>query len=235
MKRILAFSAAIAVIALFAGCSDKKSESSPAQEVTTTTAAAEAETTTEEQTTEAQTAEADTTAASEEDTSAANEDDGNEAEYKAVAVDLMKAMTTSEKLGSGIMQIDANHPLSQDSAYFKVIDGNIDNYNFTDLDTVKTFLSDHFTGQFYDDHTYLIEGDSPFFAEGDDGLFSKFGGRAYIYGWDEFDPEIISSGDDEFTARAEYELTGGITQVDIHIIKSGDNWLVDKAESTSLN
>lgn len=235
MKRILAVSAAIAVIASFAGCSDKKSGNSSSQEVTTA-AASEAETTTEEQTTEAKTTEAVTTTASEEDTTAANVDIENREEYyKDLAAELMDAMTVSEKLGSGLIQVDANQPLASDPKYFKVTNGKIDTYDFSDLDAVKAFLSDNFTGDFYNEHTYLIEGDSPFFTEGDDGLYAQLGGRAFIYGWNSYETEIISASDDEFTARAEYELTGGLTQVDIHIIKNGYKWLVDRADSTPLN
>jgi hypothetical protein len=31
------------------------------------------------------------------------------------------------------------------------------------------------------------------------------------------------------------KLRSGLTQVDIHIIKSGGKWLIDRADSTPLN
>ncbi|WP_028518284.1 hypothetical protein [Ruminococcus flavefaciens] len=238
MKKIIAVGAVIAVMTAFTGCSDKKSSNDSSAKETTTTATTmttEAETTTESTTTTEQTTTSEATTAAEEDTTEAKPAAENEEEYKKITVELMEAMTASEMLGSGCIIIDANQPLASDPTYYKVTDGEIDSYDFSDLDKIKSFLSDNFTGEFYKEHTYLIEGDEPFFTEADGVLYAKTGGRAYIYGWDEFDPEIISASDDEFTARADYELTGGVTQVDIHIVKIGDKWLVDSAERKELD
>lgn len=238
MKKIIAVGAVIAVMAASTGCSEKKSSDAPAAKETTIAAATvttEAETTTESTTTTEQTTTSEATTAAEEGATEAEPAAVNEEEYKKIAVELMEAMTASEMLGSGNIITDANQPLASDPTYFKVTDGAIDSYDFSDLDKIKSFLSENFTGEFYKEHTYLIEGDEPFFTEADGALYAKFGGRAYIYGWDGFDPEIISASNDEFTARADYELAGGVTQVDIHIVKSGDKWLVDSAERKELN
>ena len=233
MKKIIALSAVIAIMTAFASCSDKETaDKSSSKETTTaaTTVTTENEATTAEQTTESE--EISTTEESTTETKAADE---NVQEYKEAAIELMKAMTAAEKLGSGIVACDGNQTLSTDANYFKVTDTTIDSYDISSLEKIKTFLSDHFSGEFYNREAYLVEGDDPFFTEGDDGLYSHLGGRAFIYGWDKYEPEIISTGDNEFTARAEYELTNGLTQVDMHIIKNDDTWRVDSVVETPLN
>ena len=239
MKKIIAVSAVIAVMAAFTGCSDKKSSgSSSAKETTTaaTTVTTETETTAEGTTTTELTTAADaTTTAAEEDTTEAKPAVQNEEEYKKIAAELMKAMKVSEMLSCGNVTVDANQPLESDPTYFKVTDANLESYDLSTLDNISNFLSDNFTGEFFKEHTFLISGDEPFFTEEDGVLYAKTSGKAFIYGWDKYEPEIISASDDEFTARADYELAGGVTQVDIHIVKSGDKWLVDSAERKELD
>lgn len=245
MKKIFAVSAAIAIMATFAGCSSNVSVDSTSETEPTTAASTEAvttaeteeqttaavETTTEsedaETTTEAATGSAETTTAAEPATDPAGSNTDN-AEYKSIAVMLMKAMTAVEKMSSGFLTTDVNQPLESDDKYFRVTDGSIDGYNFTSMSGVKSFLNDNFSGSFYETHSYLIGGEDPFLKEDNDGnLYAKMSGREHIYSWDNYEPEIISSSDNEFTARAQFTLVSGTVQVDIHIVKYGERWLVE--------
>ncbi|MBR4628363.1 MAG: hypothetical protein IKO47_11845 [Ruminococcus sp.] len=154
------------------------------------------------------------------------------ADYQAIAVDLMKAMNAAELASSGMLNTDANSPLASDSNYFKIVDGNIKGFDFSTMENVRNFLTDNFSGKFYEQHSYFIEGSDPFFKEGPDGLYARYTGRGSIYGWDKYEPEIISSSEDSFVARAEYEIAGTTFQVDMTIVKSEDKWRVDSATST---
>ena len=156
-----------------------------------------------------------------------NEEDNRD--HSVVAVDLMKAMNAIELASSGGLTIDGNSPLASESGYYKVIDGNINGFDFSTMANVRSFLTDNFSGSFYDEHSYLTEGSESFFKEGPDGLYARFAGRGNIYSWDKYEPEIISDSEDRFIARAYYEIAGSVTQVDMTIVKNGGKWRVDSA------
>ena len=162
-------------------------------------------------------------------TPAVSYEDDNRA-HSAVAVDLMKAMNAVELASSGGLHVDGNSPLASDGSHYKVIDGNINGFDFSTMESVKSFLSNNFSGSFYDEHRYLTEGSDPFFMEGSDGIYAKFAGRGNIYCWDKYEPEIISDSEDTFVARAYYEIAGSVTRVDMTIIKNGGKWRVDSAD-----
>lgn len=160
------------------------------------------------------------------------EDDDRD--YSVVAADLMKAMNTVELVSSGGLTVNFNSPLASDGNYYKVTDGNVNGFDFSTMGNVRSFLSDNFSGSFYDEYSYLAEGSEPFFKEGPDGLYARFGARGNHYGWENYEPEIISSSENEFVARAYYELVGGYIQVDMTIVKNGGKWRVDSADRYDL-
>jgi len=238
MKKIIAITAILAVMSAFAGCSNSSSssssESTTSASETTETTTVEEDTTAEETTTEADTAEATTEApAAEAETEAATEaqENGNtesEAEYLDIASKLMTDMTVAEQLGSTNIQQDANQPLADDSKYFKVTNGTVYGYNFTSVAEIKDFLSGSFTGEAYDKFSYIVEGDSPVYVDGPDGLYSIMGGRGTRYNWINGGVTLVSSSDNEFIVEAQDNIQGDLTFSDMHFVKENGSWKIDK-------
>lgn len=243
MKKAIAICAFAAVMAVFTGCSDTKTESTPTQSAAVTTSTVEeesAETTTAdtEQTTEETTESEDTetTAAEEseeETTEAETAAELDDEECKKVAAELMSDLRFAERIGGGVITCDGNQPLAGNEQYCKVTDWMSDKYDFKSTDEYRKFLKDRFGGKVYDRYIVFADGEDPQLTDGPDGVYSKFAAKGTRYNFtDDTEVSITAKTENTFTAEAEYELTGATIKVTMHFLNENGSWIMDNISDT---
>lgn len=168
---------------------------------------------------------AETSSVSESDTSVEN----NEADLTETAKELMYALNEIDRFGGGAFEYDETAIVDGTDGYTQFARVNDD--RFKTVSELKNYMNSYLTTDMIEEkYSNIVGGDNPHFKDIDGVLYGNISGaRGCGYAWTG-NVEIKNASDTAFTAIAEYDDYGAVSDLTINIVLDGGTWKISSVE-----
>ena len=138
------------------------------------------------------------------------------------AQELIRALNMVERLGGGGLRYDADTVCTiNETTYYKVTDT-----DFANTNDIRCYEEKYLTQDMISErYTAVVDGDTPIYADADDGLYMKDSAKGF-YIFSDTELNIEKSFEDGYSILAGYDNFGETETADIRIVNVNGTWKI---------